>query len=99
MSHQAVQTALDFFDRSATRLAQAIGMGVKRQNVEYWLEAGRVPVEFCAALERATDGLVRRWHLRPNDWFCIWPELIGNDGAPDLLAPTPTPTQEPSHAG
>jgi DNA-binding transcriptional regulator YdaS (Cro superfamily) len=95
MSYQAVQAAVEFFDRSATRMAQAIGMGVKRQNVEYWLAAGKVPVEFCAAVDRATGGVVRRWHLRPNDWFCIWPELVGTEGAPDPVAPQ----LEVSHAG
>lgn len=36
----------------------------------------------AVALERATDGTVRRWHMRPADWHLIWPELVGSDGAP-----------------
>jgi hypothetical protein len=42
----------------------------------------------AVALDRATDGAVRRWDCRPHDWHLIWPELIGADGAP------PLPTEE-----
>lgn len=53
---------------------------------------GRVPgPEYCVAIERATDGKVRRWDLRPEDWHLIWPELIGSDGAP------PVPTEPEAH--
>ena len=34
-----------------------------------------VPVRRCLQLERATEGLVTRKDLRPNDWHLIWPEL------------------------
>lgn len=34
-----------------------------------------VPVERCAAIERATAGAVTRRDLRPDDWHLIWPEL------------------------
>lgn len=27
---------------------------------------------------------VRRWELRPDDWYRIWPELIGAEGAPSV---------------
>lgn len=48
------------------------------------------PPWFVPAIERATEGLVRRWHLRPLDWHLIWPELIGTPGAP----PIPTTVAE-----
>lgn len=54
-----------------------------------------VPVERCAAIERATAGAVTRRDLRPDDWHLIWPELIGQEGAPPL--PEPTPAAEVSH--
>ena len=38
--------------------------------------------ELCAAIEAASNGEVRRWHLRPADWPLIWPELVGRPGAP-----------------
>ena len=53
--------------------------------VSQWSSGKRgVPVEHCAAIERATERAVARWHLRPSDWHLIWPELIGADGAPPV---------------
>lgn len=42
-----------------------------------WANENRpIPVERCAAIERATNGAVTRRDLRPSDWSLIWPELI-----------------------
>lgn len=49
-----------------------------------WLARGVVPVEHCTAIEAAVNGAVRRWDLRPDDWYRIWPELIGAEGAPGV---------------
>lgn len=38
----------------------------------------------CTSIEKATDGQVKRWDLRPKDWHLIWPELIDTAGAPQL---------------
>lgn len=38
----------------------------------------------ASAIERATRGAVRRWGLRPEDWWKIWPELVGKKGAPPI---------------
>jgi DNA-binding transcriptional regulator YdaS (Cro superfamily) len=47
--------------------------------------AKRLPSpENCVAIEQATDGVVKRWDLRPEDWYRIWPELIGMEGAPEV---------------
>lgn len=62
------------------RLAQQIGAST--QTVSNWRGRG-APVEQCAAIERATSGVVRRWDLRPDDWWKIWPELVGQPGAPE----------------
>jgi DNA-binding transcriptional regulator YdaS (Cro superfamily) len=43
-----------------------------------------VPVQRCSCIEKATGFVVRRWDLRPKDWWVIWPELIGTDGAPPV---------------
>lgn len=75
MSKEAIRRAVDIFDGSPARLARAIGEPVKRQNVEHWLESGRVPTEYCAAIEAATQQVVRRQDLRQDDWRRIWPEL------------------------
>jgi DNA-binding transcriptional regulator YdaS (Cro superfamily) len=51
--------------------------------------AGRRPSpENCVSIERATEGAVRRWDLRPDDWHLIWPELIGAEGAPEVKTAT-----------
>lgn len=43
--------------------------------------------EEAVRVERESAGVLRRWHLRPDDWWKIWPELIGIDGAPALIEP------------
>lgn len=63
--------------------ALAFALGVNPVMVSQWASGIKpVPAERCAALELATDGAVRRWDLRPNDWYLIWPELVNTDGAP-----------------
>ena len=45
---------------------------------------GRMPcAEYCAGLERATNGAVTRKDLRPNDWASIWPELAAAISEPE----------------
>lgn len=75
-----------------TKLASLLGIG--QSVVSNWrARGGDVPVAHCAAVEAVTSGAVRRWHLRPEDWHRIWPELIGADGAP--AAPVEGPTSQP----
>lgn len=65
------------------RLAKAIQ--AHAPDVSRWASGQRpVPVERCPAIERATSSAVCRWDLRPADWWLIWPELMGQDGAPPL---------------
>lgn len=45
--------------------------------------AGFSPKE-CVRIERDSEFELRRWDLRPGDWYENWPELIGTDGAPDV---------------
>jgi DNA-binding transcriptional regulator YdaS (Cro superfamily) len=42
--------------------------------------------EFAAELERLSGGRVRRWQMFPAAWPLIWPELVGTEGAPEVLA-------------
>lgn len=68
-----------------TSLARQVGC--QPQLVWQWAREVRpVPLERCVAVERATEGAVRRWDLRPIDWHLIWPELIGAEGAPQVPA-------------
>lgn len=53
-------------------------LGVKPPTVSQWAKSERpIPVERCFAIERATNGVVTRRDLRPDDWQEIWPELKG----------------------
>jgi DNA-binding transcriptional regulator YdaS (Cro superfamily) len=64
-------------------------LGVSAQAVCFWRDGKRrLPVEYMPVLERLSAGVVRRWQFRPGDWWVIWPELIGTEGAPAI------PTEE-----
>jgi DNA-binding transcriptional regulator YdaS (Cro superfamily) len=63
-------------------------LGVTTQAVCNWRDGKRrLPAEFCAPIEKATQGVVRRWDLRQDDWHLIWPELVDADGAPAVHHP------------
>lgn len=70
----------------APKLAElARRVGVSDAQMRQWRHNydGRQPSpENCVAIERETQGRVRRWDLRPKDWHLIWPELVGEKGAP-----------------
>lgn len=38
-------------------------------------------------LVAVSDGELKLWHVRQSDWFEVWPDLIGSDGAPEPVAP------------
>jgi DNA-binding transcriptional regulator YdaS (Cro superfamily) len=61
-------------------------LGVTAQAISNWKSDRGVPIDRCVAIEVACDGVVRRWDLRPADWFKHWPELIGTEGAPKVPA-------------
>lgn len=83
MNH-AIDSAVKVFG-GASALAKAIG--VTPPAITEWRSGRRpVPIERCTQIEQATAGAVRRWHLRPDDWARIWPELIGAEGAPPVPA-------------
>ena len=80
-----LKTACDLCGGQA---ALADQIGVKQQHVWNWLNRpGGVPPEHCAAIQSATKGAVMRWDLRPDDWWRIWPELIGTPLAPAIPEP------------
>lgn len=54
------------------------------QNVMYGVRP--CATDLAVAIERESGNAVRRWELRPYDWFRHWPELIGAKGAPQLPA-------------
>jgi len=65
---------------SSSQLARQIG--VSAAVVYQWRRGLRpVPIERCAAIERATEGAITRRDLRPDDWADIWPELAQQEEA------------------
>jgi len=59
---------------SILKLAEIVGL--RPSAVSNWLARGTTPnPAYCSAIERATNGAVRRQDLRPHDWWLIWPEL------------------------
>jgi DNA-binding transcriptional regulator YdaS (Cro superfamily) len=55
------------------------------QLVWQWSRGTRpVPALRATAIEVATGGAVKRWDLRPNDWWLLWPELRKAKGAPKI---------------
>lgn len=60
-------------------------LGLNPDQVRQWRHGHdnrRPSPENCAAIEATTARAVMRWDLRPDDWWRIWPELIGKKGAP-----------------
>lgn len=85
----------DYLSAPGSKTANQLAQDARIKNVQQirqWQHryADRLPgAENCVSIEKATDGAVRRWDLRPDDWHRIWPELIGAEGAP-AVSPTPT---------
>lgn len=40
--------------------------------------------ELCVLLEEKSGGRLMRWHLRPDKWHRIWPELRAHPAAPPI---------------
>lgn len=85
--YDAIMNALQLaVSKAGGQAALANAIGVKQQHVWNWLNRpGNVPPEHCAGIERATDAVVTRRDLRPDDWHRIWPELV----TPEHPAPEP----------
>ncbi len=69
------------------RLLIAALCGIGEPYLYQVLTRRRVASEkLCVLIERATAGRIMRWHLRPDDWADIWPELKTWADAPELKA-------------
>ncbi|MER1940634.1 YdaS family helix-turn-helix protein [Castellaniella sp. FW104-16D08] len=63
----------------AALLAKALS--VKPPTISEWQRGvKRVPIARCLPIEQATQGLVTRADLRPDDWHLIWPEYKHETG-------------------
>jgi DNA-binding transcriptional regulator YdaS (Cro superfamily) len=74
------QTALHPIDEAARvcpggRGGLSRALNVTTAAIGNWKHRNSIPVEYCALIEKATNGTVTRRELRPNDWQKIWPEL------------------------
>ena len=71
---------------AAQRNALALEHGINEAYL-YQCMTGRRQMDAAEArrLHTATGGVLAVWHLRPLDWHRIWPELIGADGAPEVV--------------
>lgn len=70
---------MNALDRAAEAVgsfaALASAIGVSASTPSMWKARGTVPAEYCASIERATQGAVTRADLRPDDYWLIWPDL------------------------
>jgi DNA-binding transcriptional regulator YdaS (Cro superfamily) len=76
---------MNAIDKAGGPVAVARICGVSQPSVTNWRRRG-VPIERCVQIERATNGAVMRWDLRPDDWAAIWPELAERADAPKPAA-------------
>ena len=72
---EALSTAIDVCGGTPSALAQALGGGLVRQNVEHWIAAKAVPAKHCPSIERETvkrGKPVRCEDLNPDvDWSVL----------------------------
>ena len=56
--------------------ALAEKIGIAPSAISNWRARGTIPAPtYCLAIERATNGVVTRRDLRPDDFHLIWPDL------------------------
>ena len=73
---------LDDYLKDKTNIDLAKKLGVHASMVSQWKNGTRpIPLERVTDIEKATNGLVSRKDLRPNDWHRYWPELAEGDNA------------------
>lgn len=71
------------------RIALAVKVGVHEQYLYQCLTRRRqMDAAEAMRVETASDGRLRRWHLRFKDWHEIWPDLMK-----DPEAPSPEPAK------
>lgn len=82
-------SATEIIDTLGGTTAVARMLGIKPPSVHEW-RANGIPrdklVRLAAPLEFATGGRYCRWHVCPEDWHRIWPELKKAKGSPPIPA-------------
>jgi len=90
MKHATIAKQASALVGGTSTLARILGRS--SSEVSQWISGNRpIPITYAAAIERATNGLVTRQDLRPQDWHLIWPELaaMNNSPAPAALLSFP----------
>lgn len=79
---KGIELALEKFDNSPTKLAQAVGGSVIRQHIEHWLKSGRVPAEKAPDVMAAT-GVAVDLLCPDTNWSAVreMSEIITNHSA------------------
>jgi len=68
---------LDHLQARGAQRALAEKLKIPPVLISQWANLRRpIPADRCVEIERATDGVVTRKDLRPDDWHRIWPELL-----------------------
>lgn len=67
----------EYFEQERGRQSQlAKDIGAHTPDVSRWADGTRqIPFSYGAQIELATNGLVTRQEMFPNDWQKFWPEL------------------------
>lgn len=92
----------EFFQQSHTpsyvQFAANVGIGSDGPVRAWAAGRGRPHVEWAARAEAASGFKVMRWDLYPDNWWLIWPELVGHPKAPALPEGAPLVPKEPTAA-
>jgi DNA-binding transcriptional regulator YdaS (Cro superfamily) len=75
--------AKTFTPEDRVRLAPLVGTSAGMLYQAFSGNSNFKPIK-CVDIEKRSKGEIRRWDLRPADWFLIWPELVGTEGAPEI---------------
>ncbi|HNB45102.1 MAG TPA: hypothetical protein PLL72_12955 [Burkholderiaceae bacterium] len=86
-------TLLDYIKRLSperrAEFALRVGTTVGHlNNVAYGLRTASASM--ARQISLCTERAVSEWVLRPNDWWLIWPELVGAEGAPPVSEQLPS---------
>jgi DNA-binding transcriptional regulator YdaS (Cro superfamily) len=77
LAYTARMKLFDYVSKHGSKTELARAIGAQPQLVWQWATGVRpVPLERCVPIEVATEGVVSREELRPDDWQNIWPELV-----------------------
>ena len=91
-----IQKAVDLFDGSPSKLAQAVGHGVLRQHIEHWLRTGRVSAKKAPHVSRTTGIPVTELNDSV-DWNLAAKCLVTRAGATHAKK-WPSPKHSPARA-